>query len=229
MDIFGAAPSSTQRERPRKRDVVRPTEDRWSSFVHCVDCGIAVQRKRLGYQAPRRCPSCNGKQEIERQRRNKGYDPNPKCQDCGAPVQRKRDGSPRPKRCLPCRKKAKIENSRRYDGYDPNPKCQDCGAPVQRKPGGAPPRRCLTCRQEHKRFVYEGHRLAKKYRLELVVMQKAKCAICKKGLPANSRGIHIDHVIPLSQGGGNDIGNFQAVCAGCNMIKGGDYDGEPQS
>ena len=224
LDIFEAAPPSARRGRPRKRDVVRPTEDRWSSFVRCVDCGAPVQRKRLGYQAPRRCPPCNGKQEIWKGRRNKGYDPNPKCQDCGAPVQRKHAGAPRPKRCLPCRKKEKIERYRRWSGYDPNPKCQDCGAPVQRRGGGAPPRRCPPCRQKFKSLKYEASRLNKKYRLELVVRQEAKCAICKERLPANSKGIHVDHVIPLSRGGGNDIGNLQATCAGCNMMKREDYE-----
>jgi len=31
---------------------------------------------------------------------------------------------------------------------------------------------------------------------------------------------HVDHIVPLAQGGTNDITNFQALCPKCNLSKG---------
>ena len=49
---------------------------------------------------------------------------------------------------------------------------------------------------------------------ELLPRQSFRCVICNKvGTD------HIDHRIPLSRGGSNDIDNLQALCAACNIEK----------
>ena len=41
-----------------------------------------------------------------------------------------------------------------------------------------------------------------------------RCLCCLKVLP-----LEIDHVLPLTKGGTDDIGNLQPLCAGCNKRK----------
>ena len=113
-------------------------------------------------------------------------------------------------------------------GFDPNPKCKDCGAPVKRMVfNGRQHRarvRCLECSHRRRMAQQRQNAEARKHRNELIIRQNGKCAICGWPLPTQERGIHVDHVVPFSRGGGNNIGNLRATCAGCNMIKGGDHD-----
>ena len=50
----------------------------------------------------------------------------------------------------------------------------------------------------------------------LALTQKYKCAECRIGINA---GFHMDHIHPLSKGGGNSIKNIQLLCAPCNLHK----------
>ena len=43
-----------------------------------------------------------------------------------------------------------------------------------------------------------------------------RCATCG----AEDQPMHVDHIVPRSRGGGNEIENLQALCAGCNIRKG---------
>lgn len=43
------------------------------------------------------------------------------------------------------------------------------------------------------------------------------CAIC--GKPVSYEEFTIDHIIPLSRGGGNELNNLQIACKGCNELK----------
>ena len=52
---------------------------------------------------------------------------------------------------------------------------------------------------------------------QLLVLQKNKCAVCRTSI-ANE--YHVDHVIPLSAGGGNGKDNLQLLCPSCNLSKG---------
>lgn len=55
---------------------------------------------------------------------------------------------------------------------------------------------------------------------KLRIMKKTdfKCAFCKADL--TEKEPHIDHIIPLSKGGGNAESNLQALCWQCNLRKG---------
>jgi 5-methylcytosine-specific restriction endonuclease McrA len=47
--------------------------------------------------------------------------------------------------------------------------------------------------------------------------QSNKCVYCRSDL---SGGYHVDHRLPLSRGGANDISNIQLLCPPCNLSKG---------
>ena len=57
----------------------------------------------------------------------------------------------------------------------------------------------------------------------LIARQRGRCGLCRERLPrrADGRRVHVDHKVPKSQGGSNDLANLQAVHARCNRIKGG--------
>lgn len=46
-----------------------------------------------------------------------------------------------------------------------------------------------------------------------------KCAIC--GKPVKYKKLTIDHNIPLSKGGTNEMSNLQLACRECNLMKSG--------
>lgn len=50
----------------------------------------------------------------------------------------------------------------------------------------------------------------------LLKMQRSKCAVCRKDV---SSGYHVDHIVPLSNGGTNDKLNLQILCSHCNLSK----------
>lgn len=54
-------------------------------------------------------------------------------------------------------------------------------------------------------------------RRKLYARQNGKCAYC--GRHRNHKYMTVDHIIPLSKGGTNDIGNLQCVCKKCNSLK----------
>ena len=56
-------------------------------------------------------------------------------------------------------------------------------------------------------------------RIRTAVYQKTNgiCSIC--GDPISENNFTIDHIIPLSKGGTDDISNLQPVCRTCNQIK----------
>lgn len=52
---------------------------------------------------------------------------------------------------------------------------------------------------------------------------RGKCTFCQKdltGLLSPQFDSHMDHIIPLANGGINDVSNLQLLCASCNLSKG---------
>lgn len=52
----------------------------------------------------------------------------------------------------------------------------------------------------------------------LLTRQRGRCAEC--GVAFRETGFHVDHIVPVSKGGGNGRRNLQLLCPGCNRSKG---------
>lgn len=68
----------------------------------------------------------------------------------------------------------------------------------------------------------ERIKFSKTIRAEVLKRSNGRCAICGKPLSLDSSKDNyatVDHIIPLSRGGKNELRNFQATCKKCNEIK----------
>lgn len=54
-------------------------------------------------------------------------------------------------------------------------------------------------------------------RLEVFARDGRQCAYCG----STAEPLHVDHIVPLIQGGGNDLGNLAVACRECNCGKSG--------
>lgn len=52
--------------------------------------------------------------------------------------------------------------------------------------------------------------------LQIYNSQSGRCAYCKKKVGTN---YHVDHIVPISKGGGNGKENLQICCPSCNLRK----------
>ena len=59
--------------------------------------------------------------------------------------------------------------------------------------------------------------LSNEERHDLIRNQNYKCNLCLT--PFGSSFFEIDHIIPLEQGGSNDMVNLQGLCSGCHIFK----------
>ena len=55
------------------------------------------------------------------------------------------------------------------------------------------------------------------FRYRVIARAKGRCEACF--IPFTESPAHVDHILPKSQGGSDDISNFQALCESCNTSK----------
>lgn len=113
--------------------------------------------------------------------------------------------------------------------------CVDCGKKVRRTAGLTKPPRCKRCsrRRCRSRLNKNHRRRALKYGVPYDSSVKAKqvfdldgyvCQVCGKKTMKDKKVPHpkaptIDHIIPMSKGGGHVWGNVQCACFMCNSVK----------
>ena len=54
-------------------------------------------------------------------------------------------------------------------------------------------------------------------RYQVLAAAQGRCALC--GAHSSERRIEVDHIVPRSRGGANDVSNLQALCDECNRGK----------
>ena len=59
----------------------------------------------------------------------------------------------------------------------------------------------------------------RKFWKQLWAEQDGRCPLCVRAVPFKSDKVHVDHIIPRSENGTDDIANLQVVHARCNLIK----------
>ncbi|MFM7192274.1 MAG: HNH endonuclease [Microcystaceae cyanobacterium] len=64
--------------------------------------------------------------------------------------------------------------------------------------------------------------LPKTVRDYVLQRDRHRCQSCGKGPETTT--LHIDHIIPLAEGGSNDLSNLQTLCANCNRRKSAKFD-----
>lgn len=55
-----------------------------------------------------------------------------------------------------------------------------------------------------------------KLRVHLLRRDKYQCQVCREAVGISG---HVDHIVPLSQGGTNDWDNLQVLCQACHAVK----------
>ena len=60
--------------------------------------------------------------------------------------------------------------------------------------------------------------LSGKTRLDVMERDDYKCQMCGRTVEDGIK-LHIDHIVPVSKGGSNDMSNLQVLCHECNLAK----------
>ena len=74
--------------------------------------------------------------------------------------------------------------------------------------------RSLSKRKKQKRSRY----ISASVRVSVLNRDGYRCVFC--GRSAKQVELEVDHIIPFSQGGSNDLNNLQTLCFDCNRGKG---------
>jgi hypothetical protein len=78
----------------------------------------------------------------------------------------------------------------------------------------------VTTKNKTKSKITNARTISLSVRLKVLNRDKFRCVFCGKS-PATALGtkLHIDHIIPFSNGGSNKLENLQTLCEECNLGK----------
>lgn len=61
-------------------------------------------------------------------------------------------------------------------------------------------------------------------KIRLLVLKRDKYSCVKCGSCARDIPLEVDHIVPVSKGGSDELDNLQTLCFECNRGKGGDLE-----
>jgi 5-methylcytosine-specific restriction endonuclease McrA len=163
-----------------------------SKYLNRVEKGLCGKCGKENNTNLKTCATCLAHERDRCKFRNaKGL-----CISCNTPIAQ----GGRCERCRENKKKKLIENKERY--------CSMCG---KKFCVGL----CFFAKLSRRLVGHEGlaHELKNKYD-----MQKGICPYSGRHLVL-SENAHVDHIVPKSRGGTNDISNLQWVYSKCNLAK----------
>lgn len=182
----------------------------WSPPV-CVDCGETLADAPVSAQ---RCEVCRKRLAAQKQRERKSLIAGPKpprtCRNCGEVISadRRRDAITCGKRCIEAWRSRNVDRSAYMDSS------RDRRREATRAWRLANPARARALVHRRRSLLKSGVVSDRDWEA-LVRRYDGRCAYC------GSRGpMTMDHVVPVSRGGSNFIGNILPACKPCNSSKG---------
>ena len=155
-------------------------------------CRDAVKMAKRVKDGLAKCAKCSTWKPVDQFPRGTGGRPASYCKPCNSEWHHNRNGTPQERR-KPYQPAYRLTEEEKRDNKREANRRQH----MKRRAGGAAPSRAVIegmwCSQ-HGRCAYCGVRFGETY--------------------------HIDHKLPVSRGGGNEISNLQLTCPKCNMVKG---------
>ena len=141
----------------------------------------------------------------------------PKCGTRGGYRRHKRQGEDPCEDCIQALH-AYQESERRKKGQKPfRPAvCGTLGGYGRHARNGEEP--CDDCK-EAKSADSRERKKPHRYWKALWLGQFGVCPLCGHPIPYESSEVHVDHIVPASKGGANDIANLQTTHKKCNLVK----------
>lgn len=176
----------------------------------CVDCGDALDGAALSAQ---RCQVCRKRLAAKKQRERKaamaGPKPDRSCRHCGevVPSGRRRDAVTCDRKCND------LWRSRNVDRSEYLESTKERRADAARAWRLANPARARSLVHRRRSLLKTGAVSDRDWQ-RLVNRFGGKCAYCGIDAPMT-----MDHVVPVSRGGSNTIGNILPACKPCNSSK----------
>jgi 5-methylcytosine-specific restriction endonuclease McrA len=123
-----------------------------------------------------------------------------------------------PSLCLPVEEAAKLRSSGAYEHQ-----CAWCGSAFY---GAWHAKFCSDrCRVKSHRVAsgqQQARSISLKTRFNVFSRDDYRCQMCGRNADEHKVVLHIDHMLPVSRGGSDDISNLITLCSDCNMGKGTD-------
>lgn len=207
-------------------------------FRYCSPCSVAVAARARDRRREREGWTCKAQPPVPATRQD--GDPAPTCKKCAGPRIWKKYPSGWIATCRPCDR----QKNKKYRDQDPQANAARCRR-YHNENKEAMNERTRTYKQENKEVVRRNSRVAQSRRrarmaeapddgwsfetiTKMVQTGEHKCFMCESA-PATD----VEHLLPISMGGGNTWDNLAMACKSCNSAKGGDnrhdklYPGSP--